>query len=259
MGQSMSDDGVTLLAKDEGSIDGVYNDPSGYATFGVGHLVHVQKYGSFLLAAAQTKDTWKAKIGTAYGTVKYLQRSAVSLADWKDLRAKAVELAGVAILKKTADKLTDDDKKGAPETAVKVEEGLMARTVTDVLKEDLPTYESFVDDQITIDLTQEEFDALVSLCFNIGTPNFTNCNVVKKVNDNKWKTGDKVAEREAAITAVETAFAAWNKSGGQVLAGLTTRRANESARFLKAARAEVAEMKKKPVTPPAAAAAGGTK
>lgn len=256
--KSMSSDGVTLLMKDEGSVDGLYNDPKGYATFGVGHLVHAAKYGSFLIAAAQTKDTWKAKLGTVYKTVTYLPRSAVSLADWKDLRAKAVELAAVTILKKTADKLTDEDKKGAAETAVKVEEALLARTVADVLKEDLPDYEAAVNEKITVDLTQDEFDALVSLCFNIGVPNFKGSGVVTKVNLNKWKSGDKVADREAAMKEIESAFGAWNKSGGEVLAGLTTRRAAEAARFLKAAKAEVDEMKKKPAAP-AAAGAGAKK
>lgn len=260
MALSMSDDGIASLVSDEGSVDGLYNDPSGYGTFGVGHLVHSAKYGSFLLAAAQGNDTWKAKLKTVYSTVTYLPRAAVAWSDWKDVKTKAIELAAVAITKKTADKLTDADKKGAPETAVSTEDALLARTVADVLKGDLGSYETAVNTKIksTITLTQEEFDALVSLCFNIGVTNFNGSGVVTKINEDKWKKGDKVADREAAIKEIETAFAAWNKSGGKVLAGLTTRRASESARFLKAARAEVEEMKKKAATP-AAAAAGAKK
>lgn len=253
MGLSMSDDGIASLIKDEGSVDGLYNDPSGYGTYGVGHLVHTAKYGSFLLAAAQGNDTWKAKLKTAYGTVAYLPRAAVSWSDWKDVKTKAIELAAVAITKKTADKLTDADKKGAPETAVSTEDALLARTVADVLSGDLGSYETAVNTKIKLTLTQEEFDALVSLSFNIGVPNFSGSSVVTKINEDKWKKGDKAADREAAIKEIETAFAAWNKSGGQVLAGLTTRRASESARFLKAARAEVDEMKKKAALAPAAA------
>ncbi|HSB53837.1 MAG TPA: lysozyme [Gemmatimonadales bacterium] len=246
---SMSTDGATALAKDEGSIDGLYNDPSGYGTFGVGHLVHAAKYGSFLLAAATGNATWKAKLLTAYqGKVTYLPRTAVGWSDWADVKTKATELATAAILKKTVDKLTDAEKtanKTAAETLVKVEDSLIARTVTDVLKDDLPTYEAAVNSKITgVTLTQDEFDALVSLCFNIGVPNFSGSGVVTKINENKYRAGDKVAEREAAITGIEQAFAAWNKSGGVVLAGLTTRRASESGRFLKGARDEVAALKK---------------
>lgn len=254
---SMSADGITALAKDEGSVDGLYNDPSGYGTYGVGHLVHSAKHGSFLLAAATANATWKAKLGTAYGTVSYLPRGAVSWSDWKDVKAKATELATAAVAKKDYDKLNDAEKaasKTAAETLVSVEDALIARTVTDVLKGDLPSYETAVNTKITgVTLTQDEFDALVSLCFNIGVGNFSSSGVVTKINDAKYRAGDKVADREAAISGIETAFAAWNKSGGVVLAGLTTRRAAESTRFLKGARDEVAAMKLKAAAPAAGA------
>ena len=51
MALSMTATGLTALTKDEGAIDGLYDDPSGYCTFGVGHLVHpTDKWGCFLLA-----------------------------------------------------------------------------------------------------------------------------------------------------------------------------------------------------------------
>jgi GH24 family phage-related lysozyme (muramidase) len=253
--------GVTALTKDEGSVDGLYDDPSGFATYGVGHLVHTtDKWGSFLLAAAKAKDTWKAKLLTVYTTVTYIPRTAVSWADWADVKTAATDLAQTALAKKKfskdVDKLTDAEKadvKTAAETLIKVEDGLMAKTVADVLKGDLGSYETAVNTKITVTLTQDEFDALVSLCFNIGVSNFGSSGVVTKINEDKYKKGDKVADREAAMTGIEQAFGAWNKSKGVVLAGLTTRRANEAARFLKAAKDEVAAMKLKAATPAAAA------
>lgn len=250
---TISTAGVTALTKDEGSVDGLYDDPSGFATYGVGHLVHsTDKWGSFLLAAAKAKDTWKAKLLTAYGTVTYIPRTAQAWADWGDVKTAATELAQAALAKKSTgkelDKLTDAEKatvKTAAETLIKVEDGLMSKTSADVLKGDLGSYETAVNTKITVTLTQGEFDPLVSLCFNIGVGNFGSSGVVTKINEDKYKKGDKSADREAAIAGIETAFAAWNKSKGVVLAGLTTRRADESKRFLKAARDEVTAMKAK--------------
>jgi len=256
---TMSAAGLTALTKDEGSVDGLYDDPSGYCTYGVGHLVHTtDKWSSFLLAAAQANATWKAKLLTAYGTVTYLPRTAAAWADLADLKTKAVELGQVTVAKKKGkdfDKLNDADKatmKGVADAAVQVEADLIARSVSNVLKGDLGSYETAVNTKITgVTLTQDEFDALVSLAFNIGVGNFGSSGVVKKINENKYRAGDATAARETAISEIETAFGQWNKSGGVVLAGLTTRRASEATRFLKGARDEVAAMKTKAAAPAA--------
>jgi lysozyme len=256
---SMSAAGLTALIKDEGSVDGLYDDPSGYCTYGVGHLVHTtDKWSCFMLAAAQANATWKAKLLTAYGTVTYLPRTAAAWADLADLKTKAAELGQVTIAKKKGkdfDKLNDAEKatmKAAAEAAVRTEADLLAKPVADVLKGDLGSYETAVNTKITgVTLTQDEFDPLVSLAFNIGVGNFGSSTLVKKIDENKYRDGDDVKKREAAIAEIESAFGSWNKSGGVVLAGLTTRRAAEATRFLKGARDEVAAMKAKPA--PAAA------
>ena len=70
---------------------------------------------------------------------------------------------------------------------------------------------------VKVPLSQGEFDAYVSLAYNIGTTAFCGSTLVKKAN-----AGD-YAGACAEITR-------WNKAGGQVLRGLTKRRAAERAK-----------------------------
>jgi lysozyme len=80
--------------------------------------------------------------------------------------------------------------------------------------------------------------------------------LLKKINENKYRSGD-AKQRETPIDEIAKAFAAWNKSGGQVLPGLTARRKQEADRFLKGARAELDAMKAEAAKK--AGAAGGSK
>jgi lysozyme len=65
---------------------------------------------------------------------------------------------------------------------------------------------------------QAEFDALVSLAYNIGMGNFAKSTVLRK-----HKSGDH--------DAASAAFAMWNKQKGKVLNGLTRRRAAEARMY----------------------------
>lgn len=65
-------------------------------------------------------------------------------------------------------------------------------------------------------VTQNQFNSLVSLAYNIGMGNFQSSTLLKKVNANP---------NDPSI-ALE--FAKWNKAGGKVIPGLTTRRKKES-------------------------------
>jgi lysozyme len=71
-----------------------------------------------------------------------------------------------------------------------------------------------------VELTQNEFDALVCLCYNIGAGNFFKSTLVKML-----KAGDDKAE-------IAQQFLRWDKSGGKPLAGLTRRRNAEAELFL---------------------------
>lgn len=92
-----------------------------------------------------------------------------------------------------------------------------------LLRSDVTSREAAVDRSVTVALSQNEFDALVSFVFNLGTSAFANSTLLKLLNQ-----GRRV---EAADQ-----FLRWNKAGGQVLAGLTRRREAERALFLTPAR-----------------------
>lgn len=69
-------------------------------------------------------------------------------------------------------------------------------------------------------LTQNQFDALVSFVFNLGSGAFKSSTLLKRINANMMQ-----------LASLE--FCKWNKAGGKVLDGLTKRRADEKALFLK--------------------------
>ncbi len=75
-----------------------------------------------------------------------------------------------------------------------------------------------------IDLNQNQFDALVSFTYNVGTAWMSNSTIKTYLINGIDKYTD---------TQITNAFLMWNKSGGQVLAGLTRRRKAEAALFLK--------------------------
>jgi len=224
--------GITALIGEEGAVDGLYDDPSGYCTFGVGHLVHpTNKWSGFLLAAATANDAWKAQLGSV-GAWRYVPRGATGWSDFSDLTAQAVT--------RGADRVGQ----AAAQAAVQREADLLGQKVADVLAVDLGgQYEEAVNGAVTgVALTQDEFDALVSLCFNIGTGGFRTSTAVRLINQNQYRSGSDAAARQAAITGIENAFAMWNKSGGRVAPALAARRKRESDRFLRGAREELARM-----------------
>ncbi len=100
-----------------------------------------------------------------------------------------------------------DVKEGAVWTDVQIDAALKA---------DLIRFERGVVRLIgTAKTSQAQFDAMVSLAFNIGLGNFTKSSVL----------ANHLNGRHQSATA---AFHLWNKGGGRVLPGLVTRRASEA-------------------------------
>jgi lysozyme len=66
--------------------------------------------------------------------------------------------------------------------------------------------------------TQKQFDAMVSLAYNIGQAAFKNSTLLRK-----HQAGD--------FAGAQAQFGRWNKQAGKVLNGLTRRRAAEAAMY----------------------------
>ena len=64
-------------------------------------------------------------------------------------------------------------------------------------------FEQTVTRVIRVPLTQNQYNALVSLCFNIGVSAFSRSTLVKKINS------------RASLPEIETWFLVWNKVGGE--------------------------------------------
>ena len=93
-----------------------------------------------------------------------------------------------------------------------------------LFREDLMRFEQGVSDLVIGDISQNQFDALISLSYNIGLNAFKNSTALKRLN-----AGDVEGAAEAITW--------WNKATvngvKREVLGLTRRRAAESALFLK--------------------------
>tara|TARA_R100000935_G_scaffold34356_1_gene54974 strand:+ start:1737 stop:2180 length:444 start_codon:yes stop_codon:yes gene_type:complete len=84
--------------------------------------------------------------------------------------------------------------------------------------EELPEYESYVNDMVEVSLLQNQFDALVSWVYNLGPSNLRSSTLLKVLNSGEYKSVPEQIKR-------------WNKAGGKVLEGLTRRRKSEALLF----------------------------
>lgn len=85
---------------------------------------------------------------------------------------------------------------------------------------DLKEFESTVNTSVKVPLTQNQYDALVSLSYNIGSGAFKNSTLLKKLNSGDYKGA---AEQ----------FLVWNKVNSKRVQGLVNRREAECNLFLK--------------------------
>jgi lysozyme len=82
-------------------------------------------------------------------------------------------------------------------------------------------FEKAVDTAIKVPINQNQFNALVSLAYNIGTAGFSKSTLVKRING------------KASADLITTAFLMWNKGGGKVLPVLKQRRNDEANLYFK--------------------------
>lgn len=81
--------------------------------------------------------------------------------------------------------------------------------------EDIKVFEDFIN-RMNLKINQNQFDALLSLCYNIGTGNFAKSTLLKKVKANP------------SDSTIANEFASWRKAGGKIMQALVKRRQKES-------------------------------
>lgn len=105
-------------------------------------------------------------------------------------------------------------------TPVKLGDKITQEQANELFKNTLVNFENCVLKALgKTKVNQNQFDAMVSLCYNIGCGNFRKSSVLRFVSLNPNDP------------AIETAFLLWNKIGGKVSKGLQRRREAESSLY----------------------------
>lgn len=97
-----------------------------------------------------------------------------------------------------------------------IDKPITLKEAEDLLLSMVKHFEQGVDSFTTDLINQNQFDALVSIAYNIGLNALKGSTLIKKVNADP---SDKTIRAE---------FMKWNKGGGKVLLGLTRRRTEEA-------------------------------
>lgn len=88
-----------------------------------------------------------------------------------------------------------------------------------LLKTDLNRFENAVNQAVRVSINDNQFAALVSFAYNVGSGALRSSTLLRKLN-------------RRDIYGAANEFPRWNRAGGRVLAGLTRRRKAERALFL---------------------------
>ena len=98
-----------------------------------------------------------------------------------------------------------------------VQEGdsISEEQANEMLAEELKEYENYINTLVTVELNQDQFDAMVSWVYNLGGGNLKASTLLKVLN-----AGD--------YDGVPAQMMRWNKAGGKVLEGLIRRREAEA-------------------------------
>lgn len=96
---------------------------------------------------------------------------------------------------------------------------LTLQEAIELLQSDLGRFERGVERLCPVPLKQWQFDALVSFSFNLGLGALQSSTLRKKIN-------------RLDYLGAANEFRKWNKAGGRVVQGLTTRRNDERILFL---------------------------
>ena len=92
--------------------------------------------------------------------------------------------------------------------------GLSKAQVMALMTQDLARFEQTVNSAVTVELSQNQFDALVCFCFNIGAGAFKDSTLLKELNKGNYD-------------AVPGQLGKWVKADGKSVAGLVNLRNKE--------------------------------
>lgn len=97
---------------------------------------------------------------------------------------------------------------------VRLRYGLSDMQIGELLAQDLVRFEDAINKNVSVTLSQNQFDALVSFSFNVGVTAFLRSSLLKEINSGNME-------------AVPNQMRRWNTVGGKPVQGLTNRREKE--------------------------------
>jgi lysozyme len=103
---------------------------------------------------------------------------------------------------------------------VQMGDQITADQAEEYLRSDLRAFERNAESMLRVSVNENQFAALVSFSYNVGSEALRRSTMLRFINDNRF--ADAAGE-----------FARWNMAAGKPLAGLTRRRAAERELFLK--------------------------
>jgi len=140
------------------------------------------------------------------------------LADWEGFKPRAYRDAAGKLTIGVGHLLTRSElssgKIWIQGEAVRYAAGLSDRQVLDLLGQDLEGAQNVVNECVEVELQQNQFDALVSFCFNVGATAFQNSTLLRRLN-------------QGGYDEVPVQLRRWVHCHGAVEAGLVNRREHE--------------------------------
>ena len=184
-----------------GKYTGESYDASGQPVYKyVGSSADLNPAGSYQISESGLEfiKRYEGVRNTAYNDVAGLKTIGVGhLLTAEELRGNYVKINGANI---SADSTLTDQQ------------------VNDLLRQDLEPKQQTVRDTIKTNITQSQFDMLVSICFNIGSGAFKGSTLARVINEGNF---DKAPN----------GFMMWVKAGGKTVQGLVNRRSAEATNF----------------------------
>src|SRR5664279_4586687 len=106
------------------------------------------------------------------------------LAQWEGFKQKAYEDAVGKATIGVGHLLTGAEKSSGSITingeSIAYSGGITKEQVLGLLAQDLGRFEKAINDNVTVSIEQNQFDALVAFCFNVGVGAFTDSTLLKK-------------------------------------------------------------------------------